>query len=144
MTLSVCFIRSNGTEITINKITAVTKAEAERIIRKRFSVDRIVKTECVKRQELYMTVYIVRNNTDTTEGRGPMQIQSVQLDLEKAKRFVESRLGIMGSKFRSWAFYEKLECNETYKNSDYNDNVYTFPNWKSHHGWDIMVIETRF
>lgn len=43
-------------------------------------------------------VYIVRADSDTTEGRGPMIIDKVFVNIENARTYIKSNFGIMGSK----------------------------------------------
>ncbi len=42
------------------------------------------------------TVHIVFRNADTTEGRGPMVLDRVFADKEKANAFIDSQPGVMG------------------------------------------------
>ncbi len=43
-----------------------------------------------------MKIYIVERNADTTEGRGPMVIDSVWLDWNKAAAYIDDKPGVMG------------------------------------------------
>lgn len=43
-----------------------------------------------------MKIYIVKRNSDSTEGRGPMVVDSVWLSREKANDYIDDQPGVMG------------------------------------------------
>ena len=45
-----------------------------------------------------MIICLVFSNSDMSEGRGPMSLDKVFSSLEKGKKYVEGRCGIMGRK----------------------------------------------
>ena len=52
-------------------------------------------------------VYIVRRDTDTTEGRGRMIIDKVFVNIENARTYIKSKPGIMGSEQHCYSPLDK-------------------------------------
>jgi hypothetical protein len=49
-----------------------------------------------------MKIYTVFKNADMTEGRGPMILDCLYLDEQKAKDYIDNQPGVMGTR-RKWS-----------------------------------------
>lgn len=84
-------------------------------------------------------IYLVRRNSDMTEGRGPMVVTFVYLDLVKAKAFVEKRSGVMGACVgdpSKWKFTAPRAITDGY---DYYGEKEYPGYWACGNDWDIEV-----
>ena len=82
--------------------------------------DVTVNNTCCKEQikvtKIPDTVYVVKCETDWTEGRGPMKIDKIFLDLEEARKYVKTQKGIMGvsQPLKPYDFSKNGKVNESW------------------------------